>query len=736
MTLPTIIDVAIGLVLMFFILASIGSTLAEFVAAHQKWRHDLLHSTIVRLLEPDITKKFWTHPLILPLFSRTPREIPDAGKTPSATATATAPEVKTETAPKHVAPTKAGWVSAVKRQTKRILSPLKVKTPAAPAYLDSTLFASVVLDLATGEGAVGRLPATVPAWEFAIRTYVPARPGRNNDLQDRLLALLRQVPADSANCGAAFKSAVAKWYDEAMTRTSGEYRRRLQKCLLFIGAGLAIVFNCDALRIANVLYQSPTLRAQVAQQAETLVKEEKPTAAQTTTVADDAGLKDQLKHDVGQLRDLTKIGFPIGWSPVWRDNFILKPAPEDTSTATDKSRTATSTKPAIQSETEANSSWLPEWPGKLWHFAASTVGVVIEPGLTAYLAKFAGLFATALAVCLGAPFWFDLLGKLVKMRSSAGSDAEKKKTDTGPSTAGASASAGSPAQAASAATATGAMSPSPLPAAIEALSHPGADFSTARAYWLAEFADHAYETIQADLDRWLKLNGFTLVESFDAAGTQGFLAQGEGVVVLAFRGTEQKLADFVTDAEFQLVDGAASGVPGRVHIGFSKALAVVAQRLDAVAARLKDRRVLFHITGHSLGGALATLAALRLGRTQQACPIQTVHTFGSPRVGDETFVQAFDTLFKGRSYRFVNDEDLVTRIPPRVGHYDHVGEIIYIDEAGRLQRDIGYWYRFLNFVTNALEDLKKAVQTTVKDHSMKLYCGHLEKAARSTSDRT
>ncbi len=79
----------------------------------------------------------------------------------------------------------------------------------------------------------------------------------------------------------------------------------------------------------------------------------------------------------------------------------------------------------------------------------------------------------------------------------------------------------------------------------------------------------------------------------------------------------------------------------------------------------------------------------------------------------------------------MHNEDLVTRIPPRESAYDHVGEIIYIDESGRIQRDIGYWYRFLNFVTNALEDLKKALQTTVKDHSMTLSCGHLERAAKN-----
>jgi triacylglycerol lipase len=192
----------------------------------------------------------------------------------------------------------------------------------------------------------------------------------------------------------------------------------------------------------------------------------------------------------------------------------------------------------------------------------------------------------------------------------------------------------------------------------------------------------------------------------------------------------------VTDATFTLVPGDPSGVPGRVHEGFTKALEPVAARLDELVAQLKSRRVLLHVTGHSLGGALATLAALRFGRAgEAACPIHTVHTFGSPRVGDAAFVQAFEEQFAGRAYRFVNDEDLVTRVPPRAMNYDHVGGIVYIDEAGRLQRDIGYWYRFLNFAANALGDLQQAVKTTVRDHSMKLYCGHLQKAARSTPPR-
>jgi len=681
MTLPSIIDVAIGLVLMFFILASLGSILAEFAVAHQKLRHKLLFSTVTRLLEPETTKKFWRHPLILPLYARTPPSERKKTKTPVAAA------VADEAA--DAAPIKTGistgkpWaIVRLWRWFSKKARLLKVQTAEAPAYLEGKLFASVVLDLVTGEGAVGRVPSTTTAWAFSIRQHIPSIPGENNDLQDRLLALLRQVPPDAADCGAALKVAVAKWYDEAMTRTSGEYRRQLQKWLLIIGCGLAVFFNCDALRIATVLYQSPTLRAQVAQQAETLVQEKTPAPGQAAPVADDAGLKDQLKHDVSQLRDLTKIGFPIGWAPALRDNFILM---------------------------ADNSTW---------------------PGFTSWLAKIAGLFATAFAVCLGAPFWFDLLGRLVKMRSSAGSDAEKKKSDS-PGAAG---------EAGAAPTPSGTPPPGPpalkaprtLPSFLDSLSSASTEFTAGRAYWLAQVADHAYETNRDTARAWLIQQGQTNVQFFEVPGTntQALLASGNGVAVLAFRGTEQNLTDWMTDADFKLIEASANGLPGKIHHGFAGALESIWPELLTAIGQLKGQRVLLHITGHSLGGALATLAALRLARLR-VYPVQSIHTYGSPRVGDETFVREFDTSFSGRTFRIVNNEDLVTRIPPRESAYDHVSEIIYIDEAGHLQRDIGYWYRFLNFVTNAIDDLKKALQTTVKDHSMTLYCGHLERAARN-----
>jgi pimeloyl-ACP methyl ester carboxylesterase len=67
-------------------------------------------------------------------------------------------------------------------------------------------------------------------------------------------------------------------------------------------------------------------------------------------------------------------------------------------------------------------------------------------------------------------------------------------------------------------------------------------------------------------------------------------------------------------------------------------------------------------TGHSLGGALATLAADRHGDSA------AVYTFGSPLVGDDAFAAGFNNRHEGRSFRYVNGDDLVTRVPPFFTH--------------------------------------------------------------------
>jgi pimeloyl-ACP methyl ester carboxylesterase len=108
-----------------------------------------------------------------------------------------------------------------------------------------------------------------------------------------------------------------------------------------------------------------------------------------------------------------------------------------------------------------------------------------------------------------------------------------------------------------------------------------------------------------------------------------------------------------------------------VHRGFREALDLV---WDDVARALGGRPCRF--AGHSLGAALATLAAARYPA------VGPLYTFGSPRVGDAAFAESV----RVPCYRFVNNSDFVTGLPPPV-RYRHVGELVHFDERGVLRRE-------------------------------------------------
>jgi hypothetical protein len=163
---------------------------------------------------------------------------------------------------------------------------------------------------------------------------------------------------------------------------------------------------------------------------------------------------------------------------------------------------------------------------------------------------------------------------------------------------------------------------------------------------------------------------------FSVGNTQAYVATDAGHVVVAFRGTESPLTldgvkDWLlTDADNFLIvpegrigtDFAAAGVGARFHRGFMTALADIWDSVfKVVQEALKEKKRPLWLTGHSLGGALAVLAAWRLER--QFVKVHQIVTFGGPMVGNDACVKAFDKQFKDRIYRFVNFEDLVPRLP-------------------------------------------------------------------------
>jgi hypothetical protein len=82
--------------------------------------------------------------------------------------------------------------------------------------------------------------------------------------------------------------------------------------------------------------------------------------------------------------------------------------------------------------------------------------------------------------------------------------------------------------------------------------------------------------------------------------------------------------------------------------------------------------------------------------------------------------------------RFVNNQDLVTRVAPRFMEYEHAGLVCWLDPNGRLVRDakaIDEWNRFLALVVDAAVEFRAAAKTTVRDHGIHLYVGKLERLA-------
>ena len=217
------------------------------------------------------------------------------------------------------------------------------------------------------------------------------------------------------------------------------------------------------------------------------------------------------------------------------------------------------------------------------------------------------------------------------------------------------------------------------------------------AWWTAQCANLSYEkpaTIASNLDTM----GFSKVSIFDNGGTQAFIAlhpqggKGKGFAILAFRGTEADFKDILTDVNFlknQTNDGkykmhggfweginkiwGVSGPPkmqGKIQVDIIGPEGVLSE-MEKLPKGLP-----IYYTGHSLGGALATIAAYRRNPT-------ALYTYGSPRVAGKELAKFInDPASNFHIYRFVNSTDIVPRVPPT--GFGHVGHIKYLNRKGKL----------------------------------------------------
>lgn len=198
---------------------------------------------------------------------------------------------------------------------------------------------------------------------------------------------------------------------------------------------------------------------------------------------------------------------------------------------------------------------------------------------------------------------------------------------------------------------------------------------------LAQYSALAYEsleTVQAALPK-------ATITLLDRDDSQAYVIETDTETVVAFRGTQVtsgfSMTDIIRNAKVAQVRwrlGLRSG--GRVHRGYKEAVDAIAD--DLAKAVIQAKQPLIY-TGHSLGGAMATLA-----RTLAPRPDMTV-TFGAPKVGNREFVKTHSHI---HLERFVHGRDIAPKhVRPWLG-YRHGGNFTKIGRGGKITKRPWRWY--------------------------------------------
>jgi hypothetical protein len=199
----------------------------------------------------------------------------------------------------------------------------------------------------------------------AERALGPADDTESTRPNEIVRGLLRDAVSEAGGDRDKFRATIERSFDDVMDRASGWYKRRVQLILFVLALVLVGVINADSASIAQRLWKDDALRAAVVAQANNVVRKGGADCAKTSA--------NQTKADAAAkcVDEVNQFGLPVGWSHTTSPHNVL-------------------------------------WDG---------------------FGKVLGLLITAFALTLGAPFWFDLLGKVAHLRGS-GPPAETKSTKT------------------------------------------------------------------------------------------------------------------------------------------------------------------------------------------------------------------------------------------------------------------------------------------------------------------
>lgn len=264
-----------------------------------------------------------------------------------------------------------------------ILSMARSDKVDCPSYIPAGKFATALLDILSGKD---KSMTDVAAVKAGADTKTDLLKGAIGALIDR-----------SNGDPDVLHQNVAAWFNDGMDRVTGWYKRNAQYNALILAAIVTLAMNADTIHVADVLWTSPTTRAALVQAAQTRASQARPEAAAA----------------------LPMVEYPNPHDATASTPKNVPTNPEDALTAGEKQLLG------------ALTGWTPEWEklGAAW---AMSFGAWISAFLAIVWDHLLGWVLTAIAVSLGAPFWFDTLNRFINIRNAGRAPDEARSKNAPP----------------------------------------------------------------------------------------------------------------------------------------------------------------------------------------------------------------------------------------------------------------------------------------------------------------
>jgi hypothetical protein len=387
-----IIETAIGLIFIYLFLSMICSALQEWIATLFGLRAKTLFEGITKMLCGDVNLRdqIYAHPLIDGL-------------------------------------SRKSWLDK------------RLHRAARPSYISPETFSKAFL-----------AAAAVPQ---ALAAHIQADSANNGrPLQGNTQELIATLHAGTSGNVEDLGKNVEDWYNDAMDRVSGWYRRQTQGILLILGLIVAIVFNADTLMLARAFWADPNVRAGVVAAAQQYVREH-PNGVDSPSIASNAQISNSTPGEQTSGADIAN-----NYPSTTDEEHSARPGAEPAYSAQQIERADQQYRAAsLYVQQTTNDGWAQltnltvpiGWCSGTAPSGSTLQQATSEPEVdgdtpeettvpctpdrqlprdpSALLLKISGLLVTMIALSQGAPFWFDLLKKVVNLRLAGDAPDEKKK---------------------------------------------------------------------------------------------------------------------------------------------------------------------------------------------------------------------------------------------------------------------------------------------------------------------